>query len=74
MTAPTREDDMQLLFAIDLVERGVPHSKAAPMFGMTKGRLIGLHHRSVKAAGAIPCNCQRRENKDGGMAARWWAL
>lgn len=68
----TRADDervLEILFSADV------HGNAATRarFGMTNSAVQGLRGRTVRAAEAIPCACRLPENRDGGMAPRWWA-
>ena len=44
----------------------------AQRVGRTRGSVLGIEKR-IRDAGSAPCACQRPENKDGGMPAKWWA-
>lgn len=74
MPAPikTRDDDLRVLKILDQADHG-DASGARERFGLTNGTLQGLRNRTVYAAGRIPCECAKPENRDGGMPRRWWA-
>lgn len=46
---------------------------ARARFGMTNSQVQGKLHTTVRASDAIPCLCDKPENRDGGMPPRWWA-
>ena len=75
----TRADDLRLLEALDLRERlGMTFADVAMRmprrdgYRMSRGGVIGILSRVVRAHEAIPCNCVKPDNRDGGMPERWW--
>ena len=68
----TRADDRIALEALRLRDAGLSYGEIGQRLHRTKGHMIGLLRRIDKAADAVPCECVRPENRDGGMPDGWW--
>ncbi len=75
-----RQSDAQLLDMLDLAAHGKSRADIADLFGLGRNQVIGLLfriRRDADMAEAAPppagqSPAVRPENRDGGMAARWW--
>lgn len=71
-----RRDDERILMILHLldVERAGPDAVGRES-GKSRGQIAGMRNRATGAAAIArhPCECKKRENKDGGMPAKWWA-
>lgn len=68
----TRADDERVLAILDAkFAQGMGNAEILRRFKITNSALQGMIHRTVKDP--TPCACRKRENRDGGMPARWWA-
>lgn len=67
------ERDLEMLHLLDVARKGPDFVGAR--FGVTRGQIAGLRNRTTgsKARTEHRCLCEKPENKDGGMPARWWA-
>lgn len=67
------ERDLEILHLLDI--EGVGPTAVIGRFGVTKGQIAGIRNRATgeKARAEHRCLCEKPENKDGGMPARWWA-
>lgn len=70
--------DAQLLAALDLTECGLSRSETAQLLStahdrpFTRMSVTGAIDRIRKETNAVPCFCEKPENRDGGMPANWW--
>lgn len=66
--------DAQLL---DMLHRkefvGDTATDIADRMGITRSAVMGHIRRIREAHKAVPCECTKAENKDGGMPVKWWA-
>lgn len=68
-----RRGDLQMLQMLHLLEvERIGPDAVAERFGLTRGAIAGLRHRTSGAARKAPCACKKAENRDGGMPALWW--
>jgi hypothetical protein len=72
---PGRESqaaDKRILNFLDLRDNeGLSMGQIADATGATRSAVIGAISR-IRKEPVPPCRCRRVENKDGGMARRWW--
>ena len=70
--------DAQLLAALDLADAGMSRAETARLLSMgydrpfTRMSVTGALHRIKTETDAVPCMCERPENRDGGMPDGWW--
>ena len=65
--------DVDILRALDMHEgQGLTAAEAGRRMGVSRSAVLGVIHRINKDADRVPCLCQKPENRDGGMPARWW--
>lgn len=64
----TDEEVLTILHLKDNV--GMLAKEIAPRFGTTRSGILGLIKRVRDAE--KPCQCEKPENKEGGMGPLWW--
>lgn len=76
--AATPWSDEEMLFVLDAFEKGLTGGQIAAQlrehFGTTRprGAVLAVKKRTGDAVTALSCTCAKPENRDGGMAPRWW--
>ena len=70
----SRAADLRDLEVMDLRDSGGLSAGgiAARIPGLTRGAVCGIWRR-IDASADDACACTKPENRDGGMARRWWA-
>lgn len=67
-----RQRDEQLAMVMHLRENdGLTFGQIAPRVNMTRDACIGAYHR-LRNSYETWCECDKPENKDGGMPPLWW--
>jgi hypothetical protein len=70
--AAERQRDEQLVMLMHLRENdGLTFGQIAPKLGMTRDAALGAYRR-LRFAYESWCECDKPENKDGGMPPLWW--
>ncbi len=65
--------DREVLEILDLTERqGLTASVVAVRMRCSRSAILGLRFRVNTNSDKVADVAQRPENRDGGMAARWW--
>lgn len=68
----SRISDEKILTVLHLREvEGFTNSQIMVACKLTKGQVAGIFNRYNNTP-EVDCQCQRRENKDGGMEPWWW--
>lgn len=63
------ERDLTILYLKDV--QGMTLSAIAQRFHISRSAVARVIKR-VRDTYAAPCTCRKAENRDGGMAERWW--
>lgn len=69
---PSRQDDetfLKILHRIDVL--GMKYREAGAPFGKSRSAVSGMMHH-LRQQQVMACECEKPENKDGGMPTRWW--
>ena len=71
--------DAEMLFVLEAFEQGLTGGQIAAQlrvhFGTQRprGAVLAVKKRATDAVLALPCACEKPENRNAGMPARWWA-
>lgn len=69
----TEWTDEMILSALHLRDQeGLSAEQIGGRFGASRSAVCGVFKRIADAE--LPCECERPENRDGGMPAGWWRL
>lgn len=66
-----KQDELHLMILHLCENEGWSFGQVAKHLGLTRSAVSGVHRR-VRVAYEFWCECDKPENKDGGMEPLWW--